>query len=148
MSIGNAITIGVPRRIEAMKRRAPHTLRTRPDPVLEFIEVNLAEPNDLLAIHGWLEDRYLTDEDEFETFKCFIQREGAVSRFSGRQTTEEPTDQYDVIVPGQLPTTVRPTDLAYDPNNEDPHFYTIMRLGYDRYGYVTHLAMEEFSHRS
>ena len=139
------IRVGRERRVAAMQRRMPFTLVTIPDPLITD-EIQDDEPNDSQAVTNFIWNEYLNGRSR--NYPCEIARRGNLARQGGAQPTDEPHAVLSVSVPGEIPFSVKISDVAILLEEPQQRIYTIIRISADRLSYMTTIEMEEFAHRA
>ena len=128
-----------------MQDRMPFTLITIPDPLVTD-SVQDDEPNDSRAVSNYLWNEYVNGRAR--TFRCEVARGSTPARQGGRQPADEPHETLTCTIPGEIPFSVKVTDVALLLEEPEGIVYTIINLSVDRIGYFSYLTMEEFGHRA
>ena len=123
----------------------PFTLVIVPDPMITD-EIQDDEPNDSQAVTNFIWKEYL--EGRTSAFPCEISRRGGPARQGGSQPTDEPHSILQANVPGEIPFSVKITDVCILLEEPEQRIYTILRISSDRLSYMTVLELEEFAHRA
>ena len=130
--------------VAAMRERMPHEIHIMPNPL----------NNEAVLPDGLVSDartlyRYIDSSDSNDgrtTYKCTWSRRSRPYLEAGRVPADVSTDEYDVIIPGGVPYTLRAGQLAI--LREIPEtVFNITNINQDWQEYIARLSMEDYGLR-